>query len=192
MVGGILRKDELLARIARDTGQNLTYCTTLYNITICMITLALKNGGSVDISGFGTFSTGTRGDFGVDISEFSGMGAKNRIPIFTPSEDLVIKFNRRVEPHKGTHNSTRECSATFDGNLNTISKLGALGYSVQLSREERWRILTRKAIPKYGIDSVQNHIAWLIRLKKKDSHRDYRSAIFEWEYDLKKLNNYRV
>lgn len=187
-----MRKEELLAKIARSTGQNLTCCTTLYNITICMITLVLKNEGSVDISGFGTFSTRSRSDFGVDINEFTGMGALNRIPIFTPSEDLLNSLNRRVEPLKVTHNSPRECSATLDGNLNTQSKLGALGYSVQLSREERWGILTRKAIPKYGIDSVQNHIAWLIRLKKRDSHRDYRSAIFEWEYDLKKLNNYKV
>jgi len=185
-----LRKEELLDEIARSTGQNLTYCTTLYNITICMITLALKNEGSVDISGLGTFSTRTRSEIGMDVIEFSGMDAKSRIPIFTPSEDLVNRLNRKVEPPKVIHNPTRECSATYDRNLNTQSKLGALGYSVQLSREERWKILVRTAIPKYGIDSVKNHISWLIRLKKKDSHRDYRSAIFEWEYDLKKLNRY--
>lgn len=88
-----------------------------------------------------------------------------------------------------TNVNTNSSYERSEVNLNPKSDLAALGYSTQLSRKERWRILTEKAIPKIGVSRTIGHISWLIRLKKADKLRDYSRAISEWEYDLKMIKN---
>lgn len=187
-----MKKNELISEIASATGLGKRQCELLMETLLDMITRSLKNHIEVNISGLGTFAIRAKEIREDEVSMYHEGEMKRWVPVFRASKELNNRFN-----NDSTLSSFKERIKTksqnqtgsFDANLNNQSKLGALGYSVQLSRYERWIILKEKAIPKYGVDQVRNHISWLVRLKKKDRHQDYRSAIFEWEYDLKRIDN---
>jgi len=176
--------------IAQNTGLSLKSCETLYNVLIFTIERTLKNDGNINISGFGIFETRyTNVDIHRGLQNME-RDAQRKIPVFIPSGEVVAQMND-LEPKPKTalkYDLRRISDSIYGINLKTQSKLGALGYSVQLSRDERWRILIEKAVPMYGKRLVERHILCFIKLKKRDRHRDYKNAIFEWEYDLKRLS----
>lgn len=115
--------------------------------------------------------------------------AKNKpvIEKHTDKHNLKVStkgYNFSTEIHPNNKSNRRQ---KHEINLNNQSELRVLGYSTLLSRDERWQILVNKAIPKIGVRRTMNLIAWLIRLKKSDTTKDYSRAIGEWEYDLNKL-----
>lgn len=72
------------------------------------------------------------------------------------------------------------------------SPLHKLGYRITDSnRTKRWIILENKALPKLGLGKVANVIATNVKARKrqKGGAKKYSHAIFEWEYDLKKLKD---
>lgn len=175
--------------ISKNTGLSLKACETLYNKLIIIIERTLEYESTIDISDFGVFETRYRNEDMQSRLQFLEVDSQRRVPIFIPSKEFVAQLNDlEVKPQNVSKHELRcKSDSTYEINLKAQSKLGALGYSIKLSRDERWRILIEKAIPLFGMKSVESHILWLIKLKKKDRHRDYRSALFEWEYDLKRL-----
>jgi hypothetical protein len=70
------------------------------------------------------------------------------------------------------------------------SNLNILGYRITgLNREQRWIILTKKAIPQLGLKEVVITISSHIRNRKRqvDGSAKFRYAIGEWEHDLMRL-----
>ncbi|WP_261303997.1 hypothetical protein [Paenibacillus andongensis] len=80
-----------------------------------------------------------------------------------------------------------------DGNrFGLESPLHKLGYKITDSnRSKRWIILENEALPKLGLEKVANVIATNVKARKrqKGGANKYSHAIFEWEYDLKKLKD---
>ena len=60
-----------------------------------------------------------------------------------------------------------------------------------MKRNQRWDILTGKAVPQLGLKSVAYTIAYLIRGRKamKNGMNRNQYAITEWEYDLQRLKD---
>ncbi|NOU99514.1 hypothetical protein [Paenibacillus planticolens] len=72
------------------------------------------------------------------------------------------------------------------------SPLHKLGYKITDSnRTKRWTILENEALPKLGLEKVANVIATNVKARKrqKGGAKKYSHAIYEWEYDLKKLKD---
>ncbi|MGQ7890662.1 hypothetical protein [Paenibacillus sp. WC2504] len=80
-----------------------------------------------------------------------------------------------------------------DGNrFGLESPLHKLGYRITDSnRTKRWTILENEALPKLGLEKVANVIATNVKARKrqKGGAKKYSHAIYEWEYDLKKLKD---
>jgi len=185
-----LKKAQIVSAIASDTGLTKRTCDELMNSLLEIITTSLINHVPVEIMGLGSFDIRVREVREDNMQKAASTDIKYWRPVFTPSKEFKDRFNKEYTKSYSVEvvkNKSKNQSVTFDANLNNQSKLGELGYSIQLSRDERWDILKLKAIPRYGINEVRSHILWLVRLKKKDRHRDYSNAIFEWEYDLKRL-----
>ena len=66
------------------------------------------------------------------------------------------------------------------------SDLHKTGYSLQLSPDERWNILTNIAVPQLGIEDVVGMIAWYLRNRNPER---YARARAEWTRDLKRLRD---
>ncbi len=64
------------------------------------------------------------------------------------------------------------------------SDLRKTGYTIQLSRRERWDILTTTAIPQLGLEHVVGMIAWYMRTHNPER---YARACAEWSWDLQQL-----
>lgn len=187
-----MKKSGLISEVSAITGLSKKKCELLMNSLLEIITKSLKNHIQVNISGLGMFEIRARELRADEISLYPNGDMKRWVPVFRASNELKNRFNdvgNRSTITVGMKTKSLNNTGAFDANLNNQSKLGELGYSVRLSRDERWIILKDKAIPKYGVDLVRNHISWLVRLKKKDRHQDYSSAIFEWEYDLKRIES---
>ena len=58
-----------------------------------------------------------------------------------------------------------------------------------MSREERWEVLTNDALSELGLREVAEIIARLCRERKRQGHgrERYAYAIAEWEHDLARL-----
>ena len=70
------------------------------------------------------------------------------------------------------------------------SNLNKLGYRITgLNREQRWMILTKRAIPQLGLKEVVMTITSHVRNRKRqvDGTEKFRYAIGEWEHDLMRL-----
>ena len=70
------------------------------------------------------------------------------------------------------------------------SPLYVLGYRItDMSREERWDVLTNDALSELGLREVAEIIARLCRERKRQDHgrQRYAYAIAEWEHDLARL-----
>ncbi|MGG3469005.1 hypothetical protein ABES02_16175 [Neobacillus pocheonensis] len=74
--------------------------------------------------------------------------------------------------------------------LRNNSDLKRLGYQITgLTRQERWGILSTKAVPQLGLKKVVHTIAFLVRGRKsmKNGLVRNRNSITEWEHDLAKI-----
>lgn len=106
------------------------------------------------------------------------------------NSNLIIEFNRAdfIKAEKSV-DSIKDSSINHQdfnsNNLNDESKLRKLGYSSSLTREERWGILTNRAIPVLGKKQIERHIEWLIKFNRNKSSME--NALHEWQYDLNKL-----
>ncbi len=70
------------------------------------------------------------------------------------------------------------------------SNLNKLGYKITgMNREQRWLILTKRAIPELGLKEVVMTIASHVRNRKRqvEGTEKFRYAIGEWEHDLMRL-----
>jgi hypothetical protein len=77
-----------------------------------------------------------------------------------------------------------------EGDYQQETELHALGYkTTDLSAAKRWQVLTKKAVPRLGLQEVVGTIASHIRRSKrqKGGAYKYRKAISKWELDLNKL-----
>lgn len=177
--------------IADRTGLEGRACDLLLTSLLEIIAKSLKNHVEVDLSGLGVFSIRVKESVEDDFGLHSSVDTRWWVPVFIPSKELKGRIDREnsglafTEVKRG---KLKEQLVPFEASLRNQSKLGALGYNLRLSRDERWTILKDKAIPRYGRHQVRNHISWLVRLKRNDRHQDYSDAIFEWEHDLKRLD----
>ncbi|WP_223702722.1 hypothetical protein [Sutcliffiella deserti] len=74
--------------------------------------------------------------------------------------------------------------------LRNNSDLKKIGYQITgLTRQKRWEILSKKAVPQLGLKKVVYTIAFLVRGRKsmKNGLIRNRNSITEWEHDLIKL-----
>jgi len=55
-----MNKQQLIARLAKDTGVSKTLASKMVSTTIAAITKSLKKGDAVTLVGFGTFKTAIR------------------------------------------------------------------------------------------------------------------------------------
>ncbi|MBX6764414.1 MAG: hypothetical protein IRY88_12145 [Rubrobacteraceae bacterium] len=70
------------------------------------------------------------------------------------------------------------------------TQLYRLGYKITgLSRAERWKILSTRAVPVLGLQEVAETIARHCRVRKRQigGRERYAHAIAEWEHDLDRL-----
>lgn len=200
-----MKKAILVQIIASEIGISNKSCNKFVASLLEIITSSLIKHEYVELVDFGIFDVRIK-NLREDQESFIDVDISNKNqmrPVFIASEKFIDRINQRVTPDLNMRttiptnklsgvvisNKIKLNSPGFDANLNVKSKLGELGYSIQLPRDTRWLILKEQAIPRYGIKEIRNHIAWLVRLKKKDKHKDYSNAIFEWEYDLKRLDN---
>lgn len=90
-----MNKTELIEYIARDSGTSLAAAGRMLNSAICAITGNLKRGGSVQITGFGTFRTAKRAAR-TGRNPRTGDPLKIRaakVPKFTPGKALKDALN---------------------------------------------------------------------------------------------------
>jgi hypothetical protein len=82
-------------------------------------------------------------------------------------------------------------AATFTRSYRPASDLHELGYRIsEMSREERWRVLTDTAVPELGLQHVVETIVMLIRRTPRVGQRRYGHAIEEWRHDLAHLKRH--
>ncbi len=94
------------------------------------------------------------------------------------------------KPWPGTEAAPSNGGHASDVPLSDVGPLRALGYQITgLTREERWRILTRDLLPELGLMVTANQIAGLVRLRltHPDGATKFANAISEWRHDLDRL-----
>ncbi len=74
--------------------------------------------------------------------------------------------------------------------LDGESELHRLGYQITgMSRDERWAVLTREAIPVLGValvrQTIERHMA--LRRSQYEGESRYEHALAEWAYDLDRI-----
>ena len=91
-----------------------------------------------------------------------------------------------TEPQDSNNPVPRDADARY----RERSPLYVLGYRItDMSREERWEVLTNDALSELGLREVAEIIARLCRERKRhdDGRQRYAYAIAEWEHDLARL-----
>lgn len=97
-----------------------------------------------------------------------------------------------AEPEIKTSQEPLNLSDHYGDKWQEESPLKKLGYSTNLTKQERWDILINKAVPKLGYERVSNYLSWFIEDKRKIKHKDFSRAISIWEDDLKRLYELRA
>lgn len=177
-----------------ESKNELKYLTNMQAITLRFIGYLIKNNtfGAAKIQTDNTIGIVPESEIyermtnGVD---FRGVLEKNRNnlkfidPIVrTNIINRLMKLNQDTGKIKFLSSNNEDFNSV---NLNTESDIKKLGYSTALSREERWKILKNKAIPKLGKNKVIGHIKFLIKMNK--SRKVMENAVNEWVYDLDRL-----
>lgn len=97
-------------------------------------------------------------------------------------------FNSFSNNNEGSGNSSIDLKNTKEK-----SDLYELGYSLKLTKQQRWDIIQRLAIPKLGARWIVDHLENLISWRSTQRAHDFRSAIMEWQYDVNRIKqNYKV
>jgi hypothetical protein len=82
-------------------------------------------------------------------------------------------------------------AATFTRSYRPASDLHELGYQIsEMSREDRWRVLTDTAVPELGLQHVAETIVMLIRRTQRVGEQRYHDPIAEWRHDLAHLKGH--
>lgn len=97
----------------------------------------------------------------------------------TPTSTVNLSLTKKIPSQSATQIE-----------LNDETELKKLGYQITgLTRQQRWKILQTKAIPKIPLKTIVYTIANHIRLRKnqKNGETKFAYSISEWEHDLGRL-----
>jgi tetratricopeptide (TPR) repeat protein len=108
-------------------------------------------------------------------------------------EDELLRDKWRAQGLSWS-SSPRRSTYGSGGEFQDETFLYTLGYSIadpvsrrNLSRQKRWQVLTKQALPVIGLQEVVWTISNNCRNRKRNDPRIYAYAIAEWEHDLARL-----
>lgn len=97
------------------------------------------------------------------------------------TEGYYINFKGNI------HHTSRNIKNDLDENIINNYELTTLGYTTDISRNNRWKILINKIIPQIGLyntmEQIKNFINYNVMAKGKEK------ALIEWQFDLERLEN---
>lgn len=109
----------------------------------------------------------------------------NNQNVTSNNNKVEIKRNLYKEEKENLDNDMEHFEA-----LNLESQLHKLGYNVsKLNKDERWRVLIYRVLPKMSVEAIISSIEYNMRLRQGQSK--FASAISAWRYDIQRLREYK-